>query len=595
MSIPRCVRLVRVLLLLITLCVAGRGGPSFAEPPSPPERSTLTLPGLSAPVSLYTDREGVRHLIANDDLDLARAQGFVHARDRFFQMDATRRQASGDLAELLGTGALPGDIENRTVGLRRAAVRSAGALDDSQRALLQAFADGVNAYLASGPLPREYAILELTQARPWDIVDSLVIAKAIAASLSLDIDIGGIEQLEAYIAAGAAGGFDGEALFFQDVQRAAPMDPAATVPDATGGFPFVAKRSGIDRALLARASGAARGLEERMSRSPLLALALGRRDTFVGSNEWGIAARHSRSRRPMIANDPHLALDAPSTFYEIHLVVRNDPERGAMNVSGVTFAGAPGVILGQNERITWGATTNPMDVSDVFADTLIVDPGATCASVGSLACIVSAGQVHPVQIENNVVYRVNLFPDGVQDNVLPAPVPAENRIIATVPFRSFGPILSVADPSVLVTGGSTTALVLQYTGFHATRELDAFSAWNRAENLDDFIAGLAHFDVGSQNWAYADVEGNLAYFASAELPLRADLEQGRVTGSPPFFVRDGIRSEQLDPGSRAQPGAGDSLRDSPARGDAADRESRERLLRERQQRSGRQQASTTIP
>ena len=138
-----------------------------------------------------------------------------------------------------------------------------------------------------------------------------------------------------------------------------------------------------------------------------------------------------------------------------------------------------------------------------------------------------------------MTYQVNQFPDGVDDNVVPAPVPAENQIIATVPFRSFGPVLSIADPNVIFTGGSTTALVLQYTGFHATRELVTFLAWNRAHDLDDFKAGLENFDVGSQNWAYADVEGNLAYFASAEMPLRADLEQGSVVGSPPFFVRDG--------------------------------------------------------
>ncbi len=501
-------------------------------------KTRIDLPGLSEPVQVTTDRNGVRHLTAANDLDLARAQGWVHARDRFFQMDVTRRQVSGDLAELLGSSVLGSDIQSRTIGLRRAAERSASVLTPTERALLEAFADGVNAWLASQPLPREYGILELTQARPWTPVDSLVIGKAIAANLSLDIDIGPGQQLEAYVAAGAAGGFDGRALFFEDVRRAAPIDPVATVPDATGTTPFLAKREPADETLLAGVRAASEGLTERLAQAPMLALAMGRRDTDVGSNEWGVAAEHSRTGRPMIANDPHLALDAPSTFYEIHLIVRDDPVAGRMNVSGVTFPGSPGVILGQNERITWGATTNPMDVSDVFADTLIVDPLTTCASVGSLACIVSAGQIHPVEIETGVEYRVNLL-DGVPDNVVPAPVPPENQQIATVPFRSFGPILSIADPSVLVTGGQTTALVLQYTGFHATREVQTFLAWNRAHDLDDFVEALQDFDVGSQNWAYADVEGNLAYFTSAELPLRADLEQGTVVGQPPFFVRDG--------------------------------------------------------
>lgn len=506
---------------------------------SGPTEESIALPGLSAPVRVLTDAEGVRHLFAENDRDLALAQGWVHARDRFFQMDLTRREVGGDLAELLGPDVLSRDIQNRTVGLRRASARTVAALSPEERAPLDAFAEGVNAWLAANPLPREYAILEITQARPWDIVDTISIGKAISASLSLDIDLGGVEQLQAYVAAGAAGGFDGEALFFQDVRRSAPMDPAATVPDAGEDFPFLAQAQEVDPTLLARAASAAEGLEARLAESPILALAMNRRETHVGSNEWGISGEHSFTGRPMIANDPHLSLDAPSTFYEVHLHVRDDPEKGPMNVSGVTFAGAPGVILGQNEHITWGATTNPMDVSDVFADTLVVDPFVTCAAVGSPACILSAGEVHPVEIEFGVEYRVNLFPDGVPDNVVPAAVPPESQIIATVPFRSFGPVLGIDDPSVLQTGGVTTALVLQYTGFHATRELITFLTWNRARNLAEFQAGLQNFDVGSQNWAYADDAGNLAYFTSAELPLRADLEQGTVVGSPPFFVRDG--------------------------------------------------------
>lgn len=108
------------------------------------------------------------------------------------------------------------------------------------------------------------------------------------------------------------------------------------------------------------------------------------------------------------------------------------------------------------------------------------------------------------------------------------------------PFRSFGPIIDITNPAMLAPPfGSTQALVLQYTGFHATQELATFAIWNRAANLSEFEEGLERFDVGSQNWAYADRDGNLAYFTSAELPLRSDLEQGAVAGLPPFFVRDG--------------------------------------------------------
>jgi len=498
----------------------------------------VSLPGLIDSVEVTLDAQGVPHIIARNDFDLARVEGYIHARDRFFQMDLTRRQVSGDLAELLGPGLLGDDVQNRTIGLRRAAVRSMGVLSARELDFYQAYADGVNAYILNHPLPIEYGLIEITQVRPWDIVDSLVIGKAIAASLSLDIDIGPTQQLQGFIQAGIAGGFDGQALFFEDVVRSAPMDPASTVPDATNATPYLsAKLKDSEKTYLAKAAQGAARIQQKFTGVALLEEAMNRRDTFIGSNEWGVAGDKTDTGQPIIANDPHLALNIPSTFYEWHLVVRNDPVEGNMNVSGVGFPGAPGVILGQNQRVTWGATTNPMDVSDIFSDTLKVGL-PECIAVGSPICIESDGAHHPVEVEYPT-YRYNSIGDSIPDNLVVATLPSSQSIIATVPFRSFGPILDIDDPGVIVSGGVTTALVLQYTGFHATRELSTFRAWNRARNLSDFLAGLADFDVGSQNWAYADVNGNLAYFTSAENPLRKDLEMGTVTGLPPYFIRDG--------------------------------------------------------
>jgi len=493
----------------------------------------VEIPCLQGEVEAILDRDGVPHIFAENDHDLLCVEGYIHARDRFFQMDLTRRQVSGDLAEVVGVSALGGDVQNRTIGLRRAAERSFDVLTPNEVALLQAYADGVNAYIANNPLPIEYGLLELTEARPWDPIDSLVIGKAIAASLSLDIDIGPTLQLQGFIEAGIAGGFDGQALFFEDVRRSAPMDPAATVLDATGAPPFIAKIQKASRTKLASAAAGAKRVQKKLEQASNITRLMNRRELEIGSNEWGVAGEHTSSGRPIIANDPHLSLNIPSTFYEWHLVVENDPTNGPMNVSGVGFPGAPAVILGQNEHVTWGATTNPMDVSDVFQDTLIV---GGCEQ--SLACIVSDGIQHEVLIDVTQ-YSANNPGDGILDNVTVVPLPPDQTTIATVPFRSFGPILDITDPSVIVGGGTTTALVLQFTGFHATRELSAFSAWNRAQNLTEFVAGLQDFDFGSQNFAYADDQGNLAYFASAENPLRKDLEDGGVTGLPPYFIRDG--------------------------------------------------------
>jgi penicillin amidase len=534
-----------VLSLAFVLLVALGTGPC--------PQDEIVLPGLGHPVKIQTDRNGVWNFVAEDDFDLALAQGYVHCRDRLFQMDLTRRQVDGTEAEVQGVGRLGSDIQARIFGLARAAQRSLDAAPPRFQELLQAYADGVNHCIATLPLPPEYGLLELTEVRPWEAVDALKIGKAIAASLSLDVDTDLTQDLFAYIQAGIANGFDGRTLFDEDVYRSAPMDPAATVPDATNGTPFAAEWSPESVEHLAAAAEAAGRATRRMREHPLLALALDRSQNLVGSNEWGVGGSNTPSGRPIIANDPHLSLNVPSTFWETHLVVKNDPVEGPMNVSGVAFPGAPNVILGQNEHVTWGATTNPMDVSDVFTDRLYVAQ-PECALIGALACIESPpGQFHAVEIQLGVVYFFNVVGDGVLDNLVQATgLPPEAEVIGTVEFRSFGPIIDITDPSVLEPPfGITTALVLQYTGFHATQELRTFAKWNRASNLAEFLDGLADFDVGSQNWAYADVDGNLAYFSSAEMPLRSDLEQGTVAGLPPFFVRSGISGDNNwipDPG-----------------------------------------------
>ena len=546
---PLSLRSLAAALALSALALAGVQCPPV--PPTPPG-TPVSIPGLTGSVKVIVDRFGTPHFFAENDLDLARVVGFVHARDRFWQMDATRREVSGDLAELVGPSALNGDIQNRTIGLRRAAERSLALLTPRELALAQAYADGVNHWLQTNPLPSEYAQLELTNARPWEPVDSLAVGKAIAASLSLSIDVGLVEQLDAYVKAGQAATppFDGQKLLFDDVRRNAPMDPASSVPDATGGFPFLtaALATPAGRAHVAASARLARAWREELAAAPghvghVQGTDADPRETVLGSNEWGVTAAVTDTSRPIIANDPHLALGVPSTFYEIHLVVSNDPVDGPMNVHGIGFAGVPFVILGQNERITWGATTNPMDVTDVFRDVIKSGSEAPPGCPAS-ACVQSGSDVYPVKVEV-ADYRVNTPGDGTVDNVVDGGVAISRKFILTVDDerRSYGPVVQITNSGILFGSGQTDALVLQYTGSHATRELQTFRAWNRARNLTQFLDGLQSFDVGSQNWIYADADGHLGYFTSAELPLRRDLEDGAVKGLPPFFVRDGTTGE----------------------------------------------------
>lgn len=519
------------------------GAPAAA---APTPTAKIDLAGLDGEVTVILDGRGISHIFAGNGHDLYFMQGWIHAQDRFFQMDLTRRQASGTLAEVLGPGALASDVQLRTLGLRRSAEASLFNVSDQALADLIAYADGVNAWLAANPLPAEYAALELTGAEPWNPVDSLVIARLIAFGLSFDLDVEATVALATYQATGDAVGFDGFLLYLEDVFRSAPFDPASTVPDATHA-------AGALRTDTARVSDSldvataasylkpatidlARDYLDKARQIPALSAALAPAERIQGSNEWAVSGSLTRDGRPLMANDPHLALNTPATFHQIHL---RSPAHD-VDVMGSGFPGTPYVILGQTRRITWGATTNPMDVTDTYQEQIVADP----ASPSGISTIYQ-GQREPV-LPFPETFRFNLL-DGTPDNLATAGaaegVPAATLI---VPRRNFGPIIDLDMDSGV-------ALSVQYTGFSGSREIDAFRIWNQAKGIHRFQEGLEYFDVGSQNWAYADIEGNIAYFTSAEMPLREDLQAGGVNGLPPWFIRDGTGGNEWIPASADRP------------------------------------------
>ena len=523
----------------------------------------VEVPDLHSAVKVIRDVDGIPHIFGNSEHDVVFVQGFLHAQDRFFQMDVSRRQASGTLAELLGAPALGSDTQLRTFGLRRAAARSLAALSPEVTAGLQAYADGVNYFLATQKLPPEYTVLETTQVDPWTPLDSVAIGKLIAFGLSFDLDIGTTEALLSYQFAGSVAGFNGTALFFEDLFRTQPFDPAATIPDAlAAAAPSTSSQSRRSKKAASiksspnetaaakkpgkRLNPAVKKLAEdyieRVKGIPLLENALKSTDEPQGSNEWAVAASRSASGKAMLANDPHLALNTPATWYQNHL--RAKP--AGLDVAGSTFPGVPYVVLGQNEHIAWGATVNPMDVTDTFQEQVVPD-----SSSPSGLSTVYLGTPEPL-IPIPEVFRYNIVGDGVADN-LEVATPGGTvsgvfipPVTLIAPRRNNGPIIAVDQ----LTG---VALSVQYTGFSPTRELEAFRNFNFAQNLDDFKAGLQFFDFGSQNFAYMDTDGNIAYFTSAEMPIREDLQAGFIDGLPPYLVRNGTGGNEWLPVTNPQP------------------------------------------
>ena len=523
----------------------------------------IQAPGLDSPVKVVRDVDGIPHIIGNSEHDVVFVQGFLHAQDRFFQMDFSRRQASGTLAELVGQPGLGSDTQLRTFGLRRAAEGSLAELSPEMQAGLQAYADGVNYFLATQPLPPEYGVLELSQVEPWTPLDSVAIGKLIAFGLSFDLDIANTEALISYQVAGGIVGFDGTALFFEDLFRTQPFDPAATVPDALAAAapsassksrrsskalpsPSSVKETAVPKRPSKQLDPAVKKLAqdyiERVKGIPLLENALKSTDKPQGSNEWAVAPSRSASGKAMLANDPHLALNTPATWYQNHLRARP----AGLDAAGSTFPGVPYIVLGQNERIAWGATVNPMDVTDTFQEQVVPD-GSSPSGLSTIYL----GSPEPI-IPIPEVFRYNIVGDGTANNLDVAPpngtvngvfIPPVTLI---VPRRNNGPIINI-DPA---TG---FALSVLYTGFSPTRELDAFRYFNFAENLDDFKDALQFFDFGSQNFAYMDTDGNIAYFTSAEMPIREDLQAGTINGLPPYLIRNGMGGNECLPVINPQP------------------------------------------
>src|SRR6267378_3899298 len=518
--------MLRTLAPCLSLCISGA---ILAETPQ-------RLAGLQGAARITIDDEGISHVRARNEHDLYFMQGWVHAGDRLFQMDYNRRLASGTLAELVGTAALANDVQLRTLGLRRGAQRSLDAASPGFRAVLEAYAEGVNACLqAQTSLPPEYGALRLQQVAPWSPVDSLVIAKLLAFSLAFELDITRTVALQSYMA--AFGAARGVALYTQDLWRSAGFEPNATVPDAMIAAAHAAARNDGQRGMERAHEGMhgedhvklMRDYLERVRDNPIFRGILNA-EARGSSNLWAVSGSLTADGRPLLANDPHLALPTPATFYPMGLEIEGEP------VFGSSVAGTPGIIHGYNRWIAWGTTNNLVDVTDTFAEQIVPD----ASSPSGLATLYRGAREAVIPIPetfraNNMTGTLVTIPPG-------GGIPAATLI---VPRRDRGPIISF-NPA---TGA---ALSVQYVGFGPTQELEAFLLINRARNLDEFKDALQRMDV-AQNFVYVDVHGNIAYFTSGEIPVREDLQAGAVNGVPPWFVRNGQGGNEWLPVTHRQP------------------------------------------
>src|SRR5262249_9594525 len=411
----------------------------------------LALPGLAAPVQILRDRWGVPHIYARNTIDLFTAQGYVHAQDRLWQMELQRRSGMGRLAEVFGPVALDTDRFMRVLGFNRVVRREAELLEGEARAVGEAYVFGVNAFITQNMrrLPIEFTILRL-RPQPWQVEDVLVWAKMMALNLSRDWMV---DLLRARIVATVG------------PERAAQLEPEyppnhpLTIPQGV--------RYGTDMG--------ADALRLAAAAAPFAASSA----AGHGSNAWALGGGRSVSGRPLLASDPHLALQVPSLWYENHL------SGGDIHVTGASIPGLPCVVIGHNERIAWGLTNGETDVQDLFVERFDpADPtryqfrGAWERATVVREQIVVKGQAEPVVEEVRIT--------------LPGPVisslsPVDSQHSAVSSQQSAKDDNATADWR-LPTGSEE--LALRWTALEPSQTMTAALALNRALDWTSFRAAL---------------------------------------------------------------------------------------------------------
>ncbi len=489
------------LLLTIVVLVAIFGPPwvrRTAEKSFPQIEGEIRLAGLSGPVDVYRDEMGVPHIYASTEHDLFFAQGYIHAQDRFWQMDFWRHQGAGRLSEMLGSNLLETDKFLRTLGWERVAREEYARMDAKTRSILEAYAEGVNAYLADHrgtALSLEYAFLPLLNPDydppPWTPVNTLTWAKAMAWELGrskLNGEISYAKMLK---------DLPQEKIDF--LHPSYPEDRPVIVRrphltgDATPDGPAV---DGLLTAVFPALEAASRQLA-----------LLGEGDfDGIGSNSWVISGERTSTGLPFLANDMHLGVQMPSIWYENGLHCEPVGPNCPLEVVGFSFAGTPGVIVGHNNRLAWGFTNLGPDVADLYIE-----------------------KINP-QNPNQYEYQGKWVEMERITEVIQ--VAGDEPVEHTVRLTRHGPLiteeygLSDFHETTGLDLPESYALALRWTALEPSCVMCALLGFNYAQNWDEFRAAAAQFAVPAQNIVYADVEGNIGYQTPGLIPRRAEGHSG---------------------------------------------------------------------
>jgi penicillin amidase len=470
---PGCILLYAIDILLIILIVASSAGIEFARRTLPVTQGIISMAGLQKSVQIGRDKWGTPYINASRIDDLLFAQGYVTAQDRLFQMELSRRITQGRLAETFGAGSnntfIQADTLIRTLGIYRAIQTQINQLDPQTHAAFQAYTNGVNAFISThrNSLPLEFTILGM-QPAPWTIADSM----AVEANVVLALDnTWYYKYTRALILA-----------------RLGPTLTAMLFPPYPAQNPTLLSNANSQTRLSSLPTGSvpdsAFSIATRNAIAALHTL-LGNIGSTLGSNNWVVDGTKTTTGKPLLANDPHLAISVPSTWYEVALHSSN------FDVIGFSLPGAPGVVIGHNASIAWGVTDVGADTSDLYIE-----------------------QLDPLHHPGQYLYNKRWLPLQTRHETIL--VRGQSPVTITVAATRHGPILNYAVSDLKQYATVSLKWTLLQPAYHPVNflQLDAAANWLQFSRAVSAISLCLNF-------VYADTSGNIGYHMSGLLPIRS--------------------------------------------------------------------------
>jgi penicillin G amidase len=511
-------KIVRVVIWIFTVLLIAVAFTAwyFLYRPLPQLNGSVHLPGVHQPVTVERDKWGVPHIRASSVEDAVEAQGYVMAQDRLFQLDILRRASRGQLSEIVGPLALKTDENFRTLGFNRVANREFAAMDPDARALLTAYARGVNAFISTheNNLPLEFSLLRY-KPQPWQPSDSLVIAGYMYQTLTdtweRELDRAKVQQIvgsdrakdlysdeaemDRYVIGDPNNPNDGSQASGNDPKGDDENDDDDMEPDtvlkasqidgasSAGGAISPADTSGSIDATPAPETSA----DLTSSLWPLVSRYLEDSQSEIrqglGSNNWVVSGDYTQSGKPLLANDTHLELSIPPIWYELHVTAPG------LNAKGFTLPGAPLIVIGHNDHIAWGFTNNGADVQDLYVETFDKDRPGFYFQKGA-----DRASEKKAEIIDEVIH--------VKDQA-----DQHFRVVVT----RHGPIVHQENDKFYA---------LKWTALEPGGLGNTYNWMCEANNWHEFKEVMKRVWGPAQNAVYADVEGNIGYLMAARVPIR---------------------------------------------------------------------------